>query len=602
MQPIDFLRRTPPFDRLTEAERERVVQNLKIVRYPPHAPILRQGGETSHYLYLIREGAVRLERDEQVVMVMEEGEIFGYPSMLGQTAPILDVVTDEPTLIYQIHESIFRELLQNAHFAEYFLQGLTERLRRTAATPRSSALVWGDLAQPVSTLVQRPPVFAPPDATVSQAARIMHEHNISSVLVDADPPGIVTVRDLRSRVLAEGRLPDTRLSQVMSAPMRTVPADMPLYQALLVVLREGIHHLPLEQNGQIVGLVTDGDLLRHQVRNPLFLFERIRHLTDATELASYAREVDGVVAMLFRGGLDVLQIGRVVAGLNDNLTQRLLVLAEAELGPPPVPYAWIVFGSEGRMEQTLLTDQDNALLYAEKSPEAEAYFRQLAERVVQQLIQAGFPPCSGGYSADHWHRPLGAWLDLFNSWIETPKPQALLEASIFFDFRKVYGDLDLAPLERLVAGSAGRPIFLAHMARTATTWRPPLGFLRRIRAEQGQVDLKRSGIGPIVAMARVYALEAGVDLRPTLERLETARSAGIVSQEGAETLAEAFRFLLRLRLDAQLTALEAGEKPSNAVVLDELPTLDRSYLKESFLAIREMQDALALRYRTDMLG
>ncbi len=602
MQPIEFLRATPPFDHLDPAELERVAQQLKIVRYPAETRILEQGGEPSHFLYLIREGAVRLERDGRTVLVMEEGEMFGFPSMLGRTAPVMDVVTEEPTLVYQIHESLFRELLQNSAFAAYFLEGLSERLRRTAETPRPGALVWGDLAQPVHHLVQRPAVWVGADATVAQAAQVMHEHNISSVLVDAEPPGIVTVRDLRSRVLAQGRLPDTPVTEVMSAPLRVVPADLSIFQAMLVVLQEGIHHLPLEQDGRIVGVITDGDLLRHQVRNPLFLLERIRHLGDPEQLATYAQEVAGAVAMLHRSGLEVAQIGRVVAGLNDSLTQRLLRLAEEELGPPPVPYAWIVFGSEGRMEQTLLTDQDNALIYAEASPQADIYFANLAARVVQQLIQAGFPPCPGGYSADHWHRPLAEWVALFRTWIESPTPQALLEAGIFFDFRKVHGDLDLAPLEQLLDRQGRRPMFLAHMARAALAWRPPLGFLRRIRAEKGQVDLKRSGIGPIVSMARVYALEAGTDSRPTLDRLRAAADAGILSRQGMETLSEAFRFLLRIRLDAQLAQLEAGETPSNAVTLDALPPLERSYLKECFVAIQEMQDALALRYQTDMLG
>ncbi len=600
MQPIEFVRATPPFDRLPEEEVRRVVAALKIVRYPAGTRILRQGGEPSHCLYLIREGAVRLERDGRPVMVMEEGELFGFPSMLGRKPPLFDVITEEDSVIYQIPEALFRQLLQYADFAEFFLQGLSERLRRTAVSEPQA--LWGDLATPVRALVRRTPVFVSPETSVAEAARVMHETGISSVLVEAQPLGIVTMRDLRSRVLARARSPETPVREVMSAPLKTLPADTPIYGAMLFLMEENIHHLPLEEGGRVVGVVTDSDLLRHQVKNPLYLFERIRDLRDPAALREYADEVAGTVETMFRGGLDVTRIGRITAGLNDALTKRLLRLAEGRLGPPPVPYAWIVFGSEGRMEQTLLTDQDNALVYASEAPGVRDYFAELARLAVDGLIQAGFPPCSGGYMATNWCYPLEHWTALFRRWIETPEPAALMEAGIFFDFRKVHGGLDLAPLEAVCREAASRRIFLAHMARAARTFQPPLGFFRRIRDEGGKVNLKKGGIAPIVAMARVYALEAASSARSTPDRLEAAVAGGALSREGADMLLEAFRFLMRLRLREQLEAVRQGLPLENTVRLDRLTALERRHLKEAFLAIREMQEALALRYQTDMLG
>ncbi len=601
MQPIDFIRSTPPFQQLTEEELQQVARALRIVRYPAGTVILARNGPPSRHLYLIREGAVRMERDGQPVMVLEEGECFDFPSLLSQQPPIFDVVTEEESLIYQIPESVFRRLLQNPAFAEHFLQGLSQRLRRAAIPDRPN--FWGDFTSPAESLIQRSPLFVPPEATVAEAARTMHQANISSVLISSDPPGIITVRDLRSRVLAQERPPDTPVQEVMSVPVKTLPAETPIYGALLWSLEEQIHHLVLEREGTIVGVITDTDLLRHQTKNPLFLLERVRQLEPEKGLPEYAQEVCATVETLFRGGLEVAQIGRVVASLNDALIARLLHLAEEELGPPPTPYAWIVFGSEGRMEQTLLTDQDNALVYAAEVPGAADYFAQLSQRVIQQLIQAGFPPCPGGYMATNWRRPLDQWLRLFQGWIETPEPQALVDASIFFDFRPVYGALDLEPLEALCARAGEHRIFLAHMARLATHFQPPLGFFRRIRQdEEGKVDLKRGGVAPIVALARVYALESGVRARPTLDRLEAAVTAGALSREGAETLAEAFRFLLHLRLREQLKSWRAGEPVENSVKLDALSNLERRHLKEAFLAIREMQAALEQRFQVGMLG
>ncbi|RME13244.1 MAG: cyclic nucleotide-binding/CBS domain-containing protein [Ardenticatenia bacterium] len=603
MQPSDFLRQTPPFDQLDEATIQQIVATLKIVRYPAKTPILEAGGEPSHFLYIVYSGSVRLERNGRTVLLLEEGDLFGFPSLLAQRPPVFDVITDEESVIYQIREPVFRDLLQRIPaFADYFLRGLGERLRRTTTIEPTAPTGLADFSTSVHTLIQRPPVFVAPQSSVAEAARTMHRHNISSVLVEHDPVGILTVRDLRSRVLAAERPPETPVHTVMSCPAITIPATATLLEALLVMIEHGIHHLPIEQAGRIIGVITDTDLLHHQLHNPLLLFERLRRAQRVDDLHTYTRDLTATVAWLFENGLDVLHIGRIVATLNDTLTTRLIALAEHELGAPPCPYAWLVFGSEGRMEQLLITDQDNALVYAETTPEHDAYFAQFAAFVVEGLMAAGFPPCKGGYMATHWRRPLDEWERLFRTLVDTPTPDALLEAGIFFDMRRVHGTLSLAPLETIIRHSGTQPRFLAHMARAAQAWQPPLGFLRRIRDEHGKVDLKRGGIAPIVALARLYALEAQSPARATVERLHDAIARGILSEEGGETLQEAFRFLMRLRLRAQLDAVRAHQHPDNAITLASLSSLERRMLKETFLAIRDMQEAVGLRYQTDLLG
>lgn len=603
MQPREFLRQTPPFDSLDDNTLQTVASSLKIVHYPAGMRILERGGEPSHYLYIIRKGAVRLEQDGHPALLLEEGDLFGFPSLIAQNPPLFDVIVEEESEIYQLHETIFRHLLQQAPaFADYFLRGLGERLRRTATFQPQSALAFGDFTAPVSELIQRQPIFVEPGITVAEAARVMHQHGISSVLVASDPPGIVTVRDLRSRVLAAEKPPSIPVHRIMTAPLFTIPANTAIIDALLAMIDKGIHHLPIEENGRIIGLITDTDLIRLQIRNPLILFERVRAFKRMDDIANYGRDLAATVDWLFRNGMDVIHIGQVVARLNDTLTSRLLMLAEQALGPAPTSYAWFVFGSEGRMEQLLLTDQDNALAYAAPSPEMDSYFAQLAQRVVDGLITLGFPPCAGGYMATHWRRPIDEWTRLFRSWIEAPTPQALMEVGIFFDFRRVHGTLSLKPLEDITREGGERRMFLAHMARAAQTWQPPLGLFRRIRGDRGRVDLKRGGIAPIVALARVYALESLSNARSTVERLRVAREKGILSQDGGETLEEAFRFLMRLRLQAQLEALHQGGKPDNTITLKNLSSLEQRMLKETFLAIRNMQEALRFRYQTDLLG
>jgi CBS domain-containing protein len=579
----------------------RVERGLEITFYPDGSKVLERSGPKSQHLYLIRKGGVRLERDGQPILHLEEGEAFGYPSLLSQDAPAFDVVAEEDLLVYRWPREVFQKLLEYSAFAEFFTRGLAERLR-LATRAEGLGMVNLDLALPVGELITRPPVFVPRPSTIGEAAQVMRSHQISSVLVEGEPLGILTDRDLRNRVLAAGKGPETPLVEIMSTPVKTLPASTPLFEALSFMVSQGIHHLPLEQDGKIIGLVTDTVFMRQQTKSPLYLLRRLERTRNPSDLAGYGTELTGVAESLLSGGLGASEIGRSVSSLNDQLIRILLRLGEDRLGPPPSAYSWIVFGSEGRMEQALLTDQDNALIYEVDSPEAAAYFEQLAQLVVEGLIQAGFPPCPGGYMAINWCKPISEWEQLFQSWIEVPKPQELLEAQIFFDFRAVHGQLSLEPLERVLASSADRGIFLAQLARASLQFRPPIGFFRQIKEDDGGVDIKKGGIAPIVSLARVYALEARSQARATLERLQAAARENKLSQDGAETLMEAFGFLMRLRLREQLASLGRNEAPGNKVLLERLSPLERRHLKEAFLQVREMQEAMSNRFHTDRLG
>jgi CBS domain-containing protein len=600
MTPIDFLRAHPPFDRLGPEALHDLESGLEIAFQPKDARILERGGPPNRVLYVVRKGSVRLERDGEVVQVLEEGECFGFPSLIGRTSPHADVVAAEDVLLYQVPGDAFDRLFARREFADFFVAGLGERLKRSAAV---QALPIGkELATPIGRLPVSPPVHVRPDATVGDAARLMRDKGISSVLVEGEPLGILTDRDLRSRVLAEGRGPATPVGDVATRPVRTVSADATLFETLVFMLEQRVHHAPVEAGGSIVGVVTDTDVLRLYTKSPLYLLRNIDRVAAPADLHRYAAELAAMVETLVWGGLGAVQIGPIVSRLNDALVGRLARLAEAELGPPPVPYAWIVFGSEGRMEQTLLTDQDNAIVHGDGEPGAAAYFQALAEHVVRGLVAASFPPCPGGFMATNWRRPLAEWLQLFRGWIATPEPRALVEALNFFDFRAVHGTLALDPLEETIRQAGREQLFLAHFARASIGLRPPLGAFRQLRAEDGGVDLKKGGLAPIVSLARLHAIEAGSPARSTLDRLDAAAAGGTLSRPSAEILGEGFRFLLGLRLREQLRAIRAGEAPSNVVRLEHLSTVERQHLKGVFVAIRELQQATGMRYAVQRLA
>jgi CBS domain-containing protein len=460
-----------------------------------------------------------------------------------------------------------------------------------------------NLGLPVKYLVKRKPVFVEPVATVAQAARTMQEALIGSVLVADDPPGIVTDRDLRGRVLAAGLGPETPVRQVMTRPLKTLDSDAPVFTALHLMLEEHIHHLALVEEGKIIGVISSTDLLSHEATGAFYLRRTLDRVEDPTVLAHYSREVAGTVQTLFRGGLGAVQIGRIVSSLNDALVKRFVGLAERELGPAPTDFAWIVFGSEGRFEQALLTDQDNALIYGEKSEAARVYFAALAERVVNGLIQVGFPACAGGFMATRWCKPLEEWRGLFAGWVRTPEPQALLDAAIFFDFRAVAGGLSLQLLDDILVSAKTEKVFIAHMAHGALTFHPPLGLFNRLRYDNGKIDVKRGGLAPIVGLARAAALAGGSLERSTLERLAAAGKSGVLlSQDDASELAEIFPVLLHLRLRQQLGSLQNNRPVDNNIHVSALSASERRHLKEGFVIIRRIQDGIRAALPVSRLG
>ncbi len=597
LDPVGFVRDTPPFDALPPAAFGDAAKALEIVFYPAGTLLLARDGTPFEHLYVIRKGAVRLERDGQTLQVLEEGEVFGFTSLISGKAT-LDVRVEEDLLAYRLPKTTFEALLAHAPFAGHFASGLAERLKNSLE--RSQVVSFQpDLAVPVRTLLRGPAVRVPPHVNVGEAARVMAEQSVSSVLVDSDPPGIVTDRDFR-RLLAAGKGPETPLLELRTAPLRTVVADCPVYEAWRILLEAGVHHLPVSQDGKIIGVLSTTDLLKTTAAGPLAVMKRVERLGDRSALPGYATKVAEMASVLFNGGLEPSVIGGFVSRLNDTLVTRILRWAEADLGPPPTPYAWVVFGSEGRMEQMVLTDQDNALVYGEESPGARAYFAALAEKAVADLVAAGFPRCPGGYMATRWSGPLGEWEDRFRAWLDRPTPQALLEASIFFDFRPVHGHLDVSRLRAAIARAKGARTFLSAMAKSALTFHVPGGLGFRLRSDSAKFDMKLKGISPIVFLARVYGLEAASRNSNTLDRLRAATEAGLIAKDTADTLSEAYRFLLRVRLREQLQMISEGQAPSNMMSLSDLSTIERSRLRDAFRAIEVWHEHAGYHYRTDL--
>jgi CBS domain-containing protein len=594
VDPTAWLRATPPFAALPAPLFARAAVSVDVAFHPAGTRLVRTGGRPLAHLFVIRKGVVRIERDGQTLQVLEQGEVFGYTSLITGQAN-LDVLVEEDLVAYRLPAAEFRLLLENAQFASHFAVGLAERLKSALAqSPVTSFRT--DLSLEVQQIGREPAVWVEADATVGEAARRMREEKATCVLVRTEPPGILTDRDFRNRVLADGLGADTRVATVATPSPRTIRTGTRIYDAWAALLEAGVHHLPLVRGDEIVGVLTSTDLLRCSAQGPMAVLRRVERLHERASLPGYAATVADMTSALLAGGLDATVIAGFVARLNDALLDRIVRMAESDLGYAPCRWAWLALGSEGRMEQTLLTDQDNALVWEAEGEGVRAWFEAFAERVNADLEAAGFPRCPGGYMARGWNGSLAEWAGRFDEWVDAPSPEALLRAAIFFDFRRVAGALDLAPLHAVLAESPRKPVFVRFLARAALEFKPPPMLVLTLRANSS-VDLKLHGIAPVVFLARCYALELGGGERNTVARLEAAAKAGRLPDETFVAVAEAYRFLLGLRLRLQLERLAKGAPPSSAVPLAQLTAAERSHVKDALRAVKAFQEAGAVHFR-----
>ena len=468
------------------------------------------------------------------------------------------------------------------------------------------------LFQPVREYCRRDVVTCRADETVAVAARVMSERNISSLVVTraGAAVGIVTDRDLRNKVVARDAdgtaLP---VSAIMNAPLIAVGAGEFLFEALYLMSKHGIHRVAvLDGDGGLFGIITDSDILRLQSKSPQQLLRQIEEAGSLDELRELHVRVRDLVIHLVTGGAAIADLVRLIAHLNDRILVRLITLVRSgerfrDLGER---FAFVVLGSEGRREQTLATDQDNALIYSDNLGEDER--RELtafADELIASLIDIGVPPCPGGIMAKNpeWHRSLGDWRDVLRKWLATPTPEHILTGSMFFDLRTLHGDTEL---ERQLKCHVlhllqVEPMFLRYAAANVNRFKVPLGWLGRIKVERtgnhrGLLDLKKAGIFALTEGVKVLALEEGVIDGGTRERVEALVRGGVLTQDKADDLLGCYDTLVTFRLRCQIKALQEGRKADNYINPQTLTRTEKGQLRLALEGVRDFQAFISMRF------
>ena len=618
---MTFLQQTLPFQNLAQRELNQLINSME-VRYIRHDQqieigLTAKGEQFALGLYIIRRGAFEIRTAHNyLVDRIADGECFGVSSLLEDNPEGFVVSAIEDSLVYSISKKAFLELAdKNEAFAHYFSQIRDNRLHKLSGSEANvlskPAL---QIAVPLLQLMSKNPITTTSHASIQSAAIKMTDARVSSILIVENKKliGIVTDRDLRSRVLTrsfsiEKTIENTPILDIMTHNPLCLEESSSSLTAQLLMSKHNIHHLPIvDLHYCPIGVLSSTDLLRSQSLSPLFIVSELNRQQDVVSLAKVSKRIPELIMNLTLSETNPSEIGEILAAIIDNLTRCLIKLALSMLGEAPMAFNFLVFGSQARKDQSLGSDQDNALmLQRQPTTEESLYFEQLANFICDGLDACGIPYCPGHIMATNkdYVMTQKQWLEKFNYWIESNSPQSLLQASIFFDIRSVYGDkAAVVKLTRLLQEKAVRnTIFLATLTNNAVSSKPPLGFFRNFVLEhtgehQNQLDLKHQGLALINDLARIYMFSCNTYQPTTLGRLQYIAEQGLLGHDYVNNLKDAWLYLSSLRYETQQRHWQIKGKASAFLDPSILSPLQRQHLKLTFKSIAQVQGVTHNKY------
>ena len=589
-----FLTSVHPYDSLTAEALDQLVPQFELVEAAAQSEIYALG-DTLRGLYLVHHGEVEIcDENGNPVSLLGPRNSFGERGLARDGIAVTSARAQDDTLLLLLPRAAFTALVDSQPAVAKFFN------RRRPDQPRGNDLA----TSRVEALMATSPLTCAEDADVQSAARLMRDNHVSSLCITEDGglKGIITVRDLASKVVAEALPASTPVSQLMTKDPLTLSPGAIGSDVLHAMMEHRIGHIPITEAGRLVGIVTQTDLTRFQAVSSAELVSAIAGAATATDMARVTAEIPQLLVQLVAGGNRHEIVTRLITDIADTATRRLLALAEAKLGPAPVPYLWLACGSQGRQEQTGVSDQDNCLILDDSFTEDHRpYFAALAKYVCDGLDVCGYFYCPGDMMASNprWCQPARVWRDYFKGWINKPDPEAQMLASVMFDLRPIGGDKTLfegLQAETLAAASSNS-IFVAHMVSNSLKHTPPLGLLRgfatiRSGEHRNTLDLKHNGVVPVVDLGRIYALQGRLSVANTRARVQAAQNVGVISASGGRDLLDAYDLIAETRLEHQVRQVRAGSKPDNYLTPTDLSDFERSHLRDAFVVIKTMQSAV----------
>ncbi|WP_367389608.1 DUF294 nucleotidyltransferase-like domain-containing protein [Lewinella sp. LCG006] len=625
-----FLKEYPPFSMLDKLTLEKLAGETIIKYLQAGEFVFTEGEAPQEYIYVVREGAVELLKEEEglLVEVCDEGDLFGLRPLLANQPYALSAKAAEECLLYAIKVDNLQELIETQPKVGYYLaqnfafsisDKYIKRYKGKIFLDKDPAvLLQTSLFEIQSVNHSKSPVCCAPSATIQEAARIMQQKQVGSILITNDeqhPIGIVTDRDLRNRVVTGEVSRRSAITEIMTQPVVTILPDCSVAEVQMAMMKNGIHHLCLTQDGSpyspVVGILSEHDLLVLQGNNPAILIREMKRSTSAIELAAIRTKAEGLLRQYLEREVAMDFISTVMTEINDALITRVIEIAMKELSTPlpDLKWCWMGLGSEGRGEQLLRTDQDSALVFEDVPEEAleenRVQFLAFAKRVTYHLNTCGFAYCPGNMMASNpkWCLSLQEWKNQFSEWILMPTNQNIMHCNIFFDFRPLYGERALPKIlsEHIFEKIPQKGIFLSVMGKNALQNPPPLTFFRNFVVEKNgehkdAFNIKSRAMMPLTDAARLLILGHQVaGINNTIKRFEKLAELEPNYKELFEQAADAYEILIRYR------ALQ-GLKNNNSgkfLLIEEMSKMQKLNLRNTFRPIGELHDIIIIRYQVN---
>ncbi|MFN5543166.1 MAG: DUF294 nucleotidyltransferase-like domain-containing protein [Betaproteobacteria bacterium] len=638
------LRGHAPFNQMADHVLSRLATKLTLRYYAEGSVIKSPDDGVVSTLSILQRGHVlginHSPSSSERPLTLVEGEMFPIGAMISRRATVLTFSAATDVFCYELSESGFAELMEASpefrNFATARLAHLLDLSRQHIQSTFSRNVSGAQtMASPLRSLIKRSPVTVNAATPISQVLAMMQALKIGSVIVVEDsstiPRGIFTERDVLARVALPQADQSAAIANVMTADPVALPTTATVFEAAKLMAERRFRHVLVTEDGRLVGIVSERDLFQMQRLSLGEIAKSIDRCADGMSLAKVADDVRQMALALVGQGVAAEQLTQFVTTMNDAIAEKAIELAAIESPPPNVEWCWIGLGSEGRMEQTLVTDQDNAIIFApavSAGPmDIEALrvgFLAFATVVNRLLDQAGFPFCRGDIMAKNprWCLTQSEWRNLFEAWMRSPSSLALLNAAIFFDFRALHGKSELVTDLRdwLRSVAPTQKLFLHQMAANALQVRPPLGLIRDfVDADDvypGTIDLKKFGTRPFIDAARLFALANQVSATNTADRLRQAMRKMRVGDDEISAYIDSFHFvqLLRLRNNQRTTDTDHADRGdfvaaqaeldnqsnaqmANRIRTDALNDLDRRILKEALRQARKLQARLEMDFQ-----
>ena len=595
----DFLNTSAPFDMLDKEQKLELVKHTELIYLTADNVGDLQKGKSS--LFLIQNGQFSVQDSDAPLRHLSEGDYFGYTNIMEKRNFSLSISVDSPGLVYCFEASAVTPLFELPAIRNFF-DGLRNNALQNHAISDSNSM-W--LYKGLEDVINKSPVSVDIETSITVAAQIMTNQKVSSLLVTREDKliGIITDRDLRSRVVAASLDTHLPVSQIMTTNPAQIMGNRTLFDALALMTERNIHHLPVIDQQTLVplGMVTASDIIRHQRGNVLFIIGELSKAENLYELTRLSWQLPHYFSAHAKKAGDYDIAGKILSQATDIMTRKLIGFFQQANGKAPMMFAWLVYGSQAREDQTMGSDQDNGLLLAERPSEAQAeYFAKMADYVCNGLAKCGIKLCDGNIMASNpkLRLSLEEAIEEAKRWVKAPTKDAIMHFNIFLDVRCAAGDISLfKQLQRQRAPLMKQNMFLAALTRNSNEISVPLSMFQKFIYEKGRkekdvIDLKTRAVALINNIARIYALADGVTLPNTLARLDALSENSQLSKRDATNLRDIWLFLNRLRWRHQLE----NKVTDNRVSVSSLSSIEKHQLKAAFKAIERTNQAMVMKF------